>query len=307
MFLLLAKIARGSYNETGKPQECFNGHKNWLSGWFDDRKVLVDPISSGAWLGNLVTFVDYPLIDQVPSGVAVINAGDLYIQLNSAKKYNYQVVQNGNKVTVVENNATAPWSNILTGLSSGQSYTYANYSGKISLYLEDGVQKSLCSSNSLSIPVSTPAPSSRPSSRPPTKLPTSRPSPLPTKKPTSRPTASAPKPVAPPVHSPTPPPSHVPTSIPTRSPTPLPTTLPTVPPTTMAPSPSLSIDTPTSASPLASVTVPPVTPMPTTTIPTTPMPTTFLPTSTPSTRLPTKPTQSRPRKTPKPRRRSHPV
>ncbi len=264
--ILLVTILRGSSNQSAAPLECFNGHKNWLSGWFDDRKVSVDPIGSGAWVGNLVAFVDYPSIDQIPNGVTVINAGYLYIQLNSAKKYNYQVAGYGNQVTVVENNATAPWSNILVGLSAGKGYVYANYSGtgiglvvqvcniafgsvdyaKVSLYLKDGVQTSQCSSPVNPVPSITPLSTPPPSFQLLPTMPTPLPSPSPTSKPTLMPASSptrqpfAPLFTSPPTPLPTPPPSHAITRSPTMTPTRL-LTPPSEPPFSSNTSPLVSI------------------------------------------------------------------
>ena len=181
---------------------CFNGHKNWYSEWFEQSKVAVNPIANGAWVGNMVAFVDVLQMSQVPKAVSIVNAGDLFIEFNSAKKYNYQVVANGNRITVVQNNATSLWSNLLVGLSSGQNYTYANFSGtgialiiqicsvrvgivnyaKVSIFLKDGIQTSKCGT---------------PLTFSPTYLPT--PPPTPTRSPTSGPTIlQTPDPTPPP-------------------------------------------------------------------------------------------------------------
>ena len=108
---------------------CFNGHKNWILGWYNNAKITVNPKTNGAWVGNLVTFVDYPLASQVANSVVLINVGDLYIQLNSAKKFNIQTMAQANKVTIVQANSIRPFSYMLAGLGAGQSYTYANFNG----------------------------------------------------------------------------------------------------------------------------------------------------------------------------------
>jgi hypothetical protein len=108
---------------------CFNGHKNWVLGWYNNGKVTVNPKTNGAWVGNLVTFVDYSLMSQVSNSAVLINVADLYIQLNSAKKFNIQTMAQANKVTIVQANSNLPFSYMLAGLGAGQSFTYANFNG----------------------------------------------------------------------------------------------------------------------------------------------------------------------------------
>jgi tripartite-type tricarboxylate transporter receptor subunit TctC len=140
---------------------CFNAQKNYLAGWFDDRKVSVNPRVNGAWCGTLIPPVDYAV------AVAVVNVGNLYFQLNSAKKFNNETKANPNKINIVSagipsNPNTLSW--LKASLAAGESYTYANFDdsgvalviqvcsisfgvidiAKVSIYLKNGVQKSLC-------------------------------------------------------------------------------------------------------------------------------------------------------------------
>ena len=48
-----------SYPESSTPAMCFNGHKNFVLGWYADKHIAIDPAAGGPWLGKLVGFVDY--------------------------------------------------------------------------------------------------------------------------------------------------------------------------------------------------------------------------------------------------------
>ncbi len=150
-----------SYQQTGHPLMCFNAQKNWLSGWFDDCKIAVNPFNA-PWVGSLTSFVDYSSISN--GGVVVINIGNLYLQLNSAKNFNNETKINRNQVNVVvadvpSNPNTRSWS--LAGLSAGQNCTVAGVAlviqvcnitfgvidvAKVSIYLNNGIQSPSCGS-----------------------------------------------------------------------------------------------------------------------------------------------------------------
>lgn len=99
---------------------CFNGHKNWILGWYADRAITVDPSTAGAWHGTLVAFVDY---DQASNTEYVlIKTGDLYIQYNMAKKFNSGTKERRNQVTIVTAKADNEVSSALAGLSVGEGY-----------------------------------------------------------------------------------------------------------------------------------------------------------------------------------------
>ena len=99
---------------------CFNGHKNWILGWYADRAITVDPSTAGAWHGTLVAFVDY---DQASdTEYVLIKTGDLYIQYNMAKKFNSGTKERRNQVTIVTAKADNEVSSALAGLSVGEGY-----------------------------------------------------------------------------------------------------------------------------------------------------------------------------------------
>ena len=100
---------------------CFNGHKNWILGWYADRSITVDPTTStGSWRGTLVAFVDY---DQaIDMEYVLIKTGDLYIQYNMAKKFNSGTTERRNQVSIVTAQAANKVSSALAGLSIGEGY-----------------------------------------------------------------------------------------------------------------------------------------------------------------------------------------
>jgi hypothetical protein len=155
-----ANNGRYVYSQLGHPLECFNAHKNWISGWFDDRKVVVNvTMASGAWFGNLTSFVDYIITVYTP---VLFNIGDLYIQLNSAKRFNNETKATQNQIAIVQANATDVVSRRMAGLYANQSFVYPDYgpdglvievcsitqgfvdTAQVSMYLNNTDQKSLC-------------------------------------------------------------------------------------------------------------------------------------------------------------------
>mmetsp|Transcript_10951 Transcript_10951/g.18152 ORF Transcript_10951/g.18152 Transcript_10951/m.18152 type:complete len:732 (-) Transcript_10951:95-2290(-) len=115
-----------SYGIANWPAVCFNGHKNWLSGWFSDRVLEVDP-AIGVFRGKLATSVDYQLthVDEY----VVIKVGDLYIQYNRAKGMNFQTLEMQNQVTIVEDRPKS--SELLAGIDGrfvdSKFYSQENY------------------------------------------------------------------------------------------------------------------------------------------------------------------------------------
>ena len=74
-----------SYSGTASPAMCFNGHKNYVLGWFADKQITVNPTANGAWTGKLVGFVDY--INASPTSrneYVLIIVDKLYILYNLA-------------------------------------------------------------------------------------------------------------------------------------------------------------------------------------------------------------------------------
>ena len=101
------------YEQATSPQKCFNGQKFWAFNWFPNNKKIVDPIADGEWRGKLIAFVDVGLT-QSP---VVLRVGDLYVVYNRAKKYNYQVNEMADMVTVVEAPTSTSESSLRAGIN----------------------------------------------------------------------------------------------------------------------------------------------------------------------------------------------
>jgi len=116
-----------SYYDKGSPAMCFNGHKNYVLGWYADKQITVDPATDGAWSGKLVGFVDYMKASIDRNEYVLIISGNLYIQYNLAKGFNFQVQEKANMVTI----ATAPnsksISTLLLSLSAKQFVVIDSY------------------------------------------------------------------------------------------------------------------------------------------------------------------------------------
>jgi Gametolysin peptidase M11 len=114
--------------KTGAPVKCFNGHKNWISGWFKDRQVLVDPTWESSRLLRLVTFVDYDK-PMNTNDVVLIRVGSYFIQYNRAKGINIDTGMNADTVTVTYAEDAVSDSQAIAGLSAGQTKLIADFKG----------------------------------------------------------------------------------------------------------------------------------------------------------------------------------
>lgn len=201
---------------------CFNGHKNWLLGWYSDRSISLLPDKNGAFGGRLYAFVDY---DRTPlNSFVVIRVRDLYLQYNRARRFNSATQERKNQVTITRGPGADKQSILLGGVALGttataSSFRVPNFAGtghslvievcsqqygppdfvRLSIYLDNGKQKSTCSGPLAHTPRPTSSPTPRPTPKPtprPTPFPTPRssttPTPRPTPSPTPRPTPSQP-------------------------------------------------------------------------------------------------------------------
>ncbi|GKY98308.1 hypothetical protein MPSEU_000788400 [Mayamaea pseudoterrestris] len=155
-------------NEFGYPIKAFNAHKHWVSGWFTDRAEEVYP-ENGPIVGNLVSFVDYGDSEMQTNDVVLMRAGNLYMHYNRAKGYNVDTPSAyKDRVVIAESTGDLELSNFVAALAKGQSYFYPNFSGYdtlvievcdqmtgsldyavVSMYIEDGIQKSNCGVSTL--------------------------------------------------------------------------------------------------------------------------------------------------------------
>eukprot|EP00557_Chaetoceros_sp_GSL56_P003157 CAMPEP_0176495950 /NCGR_PEP_ID=MMETSP0200_2-20121128/10937_1 /TAXON_ID=947934 /ORGANISM="Chaetoceros sp., Strain GSL56" /LENGTH=522 /DNA_ID=CAMNT_0017893877 /DNA_START=1696 /DNA_END=3260 /DNA_ORIENTATION=- len=116
---------------------CFNGAKSWQIGWYDDRKIMINPNLSGftSWSGRLIGIANYdstgnePVVVKIETGTAA----DQFIAFNRATGVNSQNDEADDEVTIVEvtgNNGEGYAQSFLKAhLVQGESYTYVNWAG----------------------------------------------------------------------------------------------------------------------------------------------------------------------------------
>ena len=138
-----------SYPAVGEPAMCFNGHKHWQLGWYQQHSATVEFIDNGddndddsnVWVGNVAAFVDADLIgsdgdNNSNDHVVLVRVGDLYVQYNRAKKFNHQTGELPDHLTIVQ--AYTDGTQLLKGLrqpgsgddtttSSSSVFVYSNF------------------------------------------------------------------------------------------------------------------------------------------------------------------------------------
>lgn len=196
-----------------QPKQCFNAHKHWQLGWYEDHAVdLTETILvNHTWVGHLVSFVDY---DKAPFGEAVvIRIGDLYVQYNQAKGLNEGTREYRNTAVIIQAPGPGQVSKLLAGVGNGYSFRvpsfqdtgfdivfmvcYQRYYGppdsiQLSITLDDGVHGPQCQKRLPALmaisPEPTVAPTISPFSTPTVSLqPTSTPSISPSSSPSATP------------------------------------------------------------------------------------------------------------------------
>jgi hypothetical protein len=109
------------------PPTFQNGHKQWISGWFDDTKLAVDLAKSRrAFAMRLACFVDSDFSEDF----ALLRLDEtLFLQYNCGKDYNVDT-EVPNTVTVTRATSPAAVSVRLASLRSGQSHNFPSYSNE---------------------------------------------------------------------------------------------------------------------------------------------------------------------------------
>ena len=116
-----------SYSGRGSPAMCYNGHKNFVLGWYTDRQITINPATTGPWLGKLVGFVDYTGTSASRNEYVLIVVGQLYIQYNLAEKFNFETKEKANMVTITTAPSSTSMSTILSAITVGQSSVHGLY------------------------------------------------------------------------------------------------------------------------------------------------------------------------------------
>ena len=236
-----------SYDNSDFPAMCFNGHKNYIFGWYADRQITIDPATGGPWLGKLVGFVDYNDTSVSRNEFVLIIVDQLYIQYNLAEKFNYDTQEKANLVTITTAPNVTTGSYILDAISVGQVAVVGLYTIEVCAsvpaavpvpqYLILSIHLNSQPSSCGEIIVPTFSPTTTTPTRTPTTSPTTTPTTTPTTSPTTTPTTTptislTTTPTRTPTTSPTTTPTRTPTTSPTATPTRTPTTTPTRTPTT---------------------------------------------------------------------------
>ena len=120
-----------SYTGSSTPAMCYNGHKNFVLGWYADKQIIINPALSGPWLGKLVGFVDYTIASVSRNEYVLIVVGQLYIQYNLAEKFNFQTRENANMVTITSATKAASTSNILSAITVNQIAVVGSYTVEV--------------------------------------------------------------------------------------------------------------------------------------------------------------------------------
>ena len=116
-----------SYNEVGAPAMCFNGHNNYVLGWYADKQITVEPLKGKRWSGKLVGFVDYEKASTSRNEFVLIVVDQFYIQYNLAESFNFQTREHKNTVTVTTAIGSTAFSSMEASLSKGQTAVIGNY------------------------------------------------------------------------------------------------------------------------------------------------------------------------------------
>jgi hypothetical protein len=184
-----------SYGSSGAPAMCFNGHKNYVLGWYADKQINVEPLKGERWSGKLVGFVDYDKASTSQNEFVLIVVDQFYIQYNLAESFNFQTREHANMVTVTTASGSTVFSSMEVALAEGQTAVIGNYTIEVGKLVAANAltPKYVVVSIQQNIPtVSSPAPSTAaiPFTPPPNAVAMVTPSPSTGDSLTSRPTTS---------------------------------------------------------------------------------------------------------------------
>jgi len=195
-------MAKG-YRDPYGPLRCFNGQNNDHLGWYDDRKLVLNPTSAGTQV-SIAAFVDAEKpIQNDPLLVSI--QGELFLQYNRRKSFNSGTGEMADTVTIVTKPINGG-TELKAGLKVGSpAFTVGNFRGS---------GQTLTIVVCRSVPATTTAPdrmvlgigygssatractnaAQEAQSRPVTARPTPSPTPRATPRPTPRPVVQTPRP-----------------------------------------------------------------------------------------------------------------
>jgi hypothetical protein len=114
-----------SYKNADWPKKCFNGQNHDHFGWYSDKQLKLDPLTSGGKLVQLASFVDYSKATDAYVNIAI--SDKYYLQYNVAEGFNANTQDKANEVTLVEKYSNG--SNLMTGLAPGSKWKISNFNG----------------------------------------------------------------------------------------------------------------------------------------------------------------------------------
>jgi hypothetical protein len=81
------------------PARCFNAQNHWHLKWYNNRSLDVDPSLTQVY--RVAAFVDYDKTRRSQSEYVLLRVGDLYMQYNRKKSFNYQTGEMPDKIVIV--------------------------------------------------------------------------------------------------------------------------------------------------------------------------------------------------------------
>ena len=119
---------------------CYNAAKSWQIGWYNDRKITLNPktaLASNANWGTFVTLVgiaDYQNVANIPVVLKLETdtVDDYFIAFNRAVGINADNDEADNEVTVIltgQNGEKASQSHLRATLAVGEQYVISNFGG----------------------------------------------------------------------------------------------------------------------------------------------------------------------------------
>jgi len=126
-----------SYSQDEGPRMCFNAAKSWYFGWYDDRHITVN--TNLITEGKMISIDDYlnGYDDDTAAGddqytiahVYGSSTESYYFMFNRKEGINAGVVQDGDKVVIINQNLSTGQSDRVASLSTGQQFTKFNFGG----------------------------------------------------------------------------------------------------------------------------------------------------------------------------------
>ena len=190
-------------DEIGKM--CFNAAKNWQIGWYDTKKLLVDPLLNPSTTVKLVGIANFDTLSNNDPVVVKVETGtgaDYFIGFNRAIGVNAENDEADNEVTIVKvgsgHGESYSQSYLMATLVQGESYTIPGFDWviepqKIDIVADPAVATVSIISTALDAPTKSPITfppvTSAPTKSPVTSAPTKSPV---TSAPTKSPVTSAP-------------------------------------------------------------------------------------------------------------------